>query len=123
MVGLLADGTADGIALRTGADRPRSVLPVGTGGVHFQETSVEGHLNAHFRAAAARLLHPEEANPERHLVLAGHIVHASYPGDLWRYTVEVDGSRFIIDDEAAFGIGTETRVAIPAAALHLFRPA
>jgi putative spermidine/putrescine transport system ATP-binding protein len=123
VVGLLAHGAANGIALRTGGDQPYSVLPVGIGGVHFQETGVEGRLNAHFRAAAARLLHPEEPQPERHLVLAGRIVHASYPGDLWRYTVEVDGSRFIIDDEAAFGTGTETRVAIPAAALHLFPPA
>jgi ABC-type Fe3+/spermidine/putrescine transport system ATPase subunit len=123
VVGLLAHGTTDGIALHTGADRPHSVLPIGAGGMQFQGSSAEGRLNAHFRAAAARLLHPEEPQPERHLVLTGRIAHASYPGDLWRYTVEVDGSRFIIDDAAAFGTGAETRVAIPAAALHLFRPA
>jgi putative spermidine/putrescine transport system ATP-binding protein len=122
VVGVLAQGAPDGVALSTGPDRPYSVLPIGTGGIHFQEARAEGRLNAHFRAAAARLLHPEEPRPERNLVLTGRIVHASYPGDLWRYVVEVDGSRFIIDDRAGFDAGAETRVAIPAAALHLFRP-
>ena len=71
-------------------------------------------MAAHFRAAAARLLPPSADAPERTLTLPGRIDAASYPGDVWRYTVEAAGQRFLIDDVKGFAPGAPVRVAVPA---------
>ncbi len=123
-------GSADGGAIRlVAADTasllppsllPASLLPLGPGGVHLASPSPEGRLAAHFRAAAARLLPQSAPAPECALTLPGRIDAASYPGDVWRYTVEAAGQRFMIDDPQGFAPGALVQVAVPATALHLF---
>lgn len=79
----------------------------------------EGWCAAHFRAVAARLL-PAGALAPGHLALPGHVVAASYPGDVWRYVVEAAGQRLVVDGERGFNPGQAVQVAVPAASLHLF---
>ena len=123
VVPLTVRPVSDGAAISTGPASPESVLPIGESGIRFGGETADGLFDAHFRAASARLLPPGAAVAEPSLLLPGRIAHASYPGDLWRHTVEVGGRHFIIDGPAQFGPGAEVRIAIPAASLHLFRSA
>ena len=108
------------------ARREAAGIAISCGAAHGQLRDVhlvgaeEGKFDAHFRAAAAHLLPAEGPAPEDVLALPGRIVAASYPGDIWRYTVDAADQRFQINDPARFGDGQAVRVAIPAAALHLF---
>jgi len=120
VVPVVARAAPGGLALRTPQDQRESVLPVGEGAAHLVGNAAAGHFDAHFRAAAARLLGEAAAAPPESLTLAGQVQQASYPGDVWRYTVAVGDRRFLIDDPAAFRPGEAVRIAIPAAALHLF---
>jgi ABC-type Fe3+/spermidine/putrescine transport system ATPase subunit len=89
-------------------------------GAHLAGDAGAGSFDAHFRAGAARLLATGEPAPAAALVLPGRVLQASYPGDIWRYTVTVGDQRFLIDDPVALTPGAETRIAVPASALHLF---
>ena len=123
VVGVTVRPVAGGAAVRAGQAGREGVLPIGDGGIHLGGEPAEGPFDAHFRAASARLLPPGEAVAEPSLLLPGRVAHASYPGDVWRHTVDVGGRQFIIDGSSRFGTGAEVGIAIPAASLHLFRSA
>ncbi len=118
-VRLTARATPKGLAVRT-REGTESLLPLGDGGAHLVEAATDREFDAHFRASAARLLPIGQVVAPGCLLLPGRVLQASYPGDIWRYTVEVGGSHLLIDDPAMLGPGAPTLVAIPAAALHLF---
>jgi putative spermidine/putrescine transport system ATP-binding protein len=80
----------------------------------------QGAHDAYFRATAARLLPQDESAPEEALKLPGEIAQVSYPGGLWRYTVQVGDRRFLIDDPVRHEPGAAMQVVIPADALHVF---
>jgi ABC-type Fe3+/spermidine/putrescine transport system ATPase subunit len=109
VVTLTEDGPAGASAARLRAN-----------GAHLVGDAAAGVFDAHFRAGAARLLAAGEPAPAAALVLPGRVLQASYPGDIWRYTVTVGDQRFLIDDPVALTPGAETRIAVPASALHLF---
>ena len=44
----------------------------------------------------------------------------SYPGGVWRYSVEAGSRRFVVDAQRRFAAGESVRVVLPAGALHLF---
>jgi putative spermidine/putrescine transport system ATP-binding protein len=119
VVRVVGSGTAASLTLRAG-DGPECTLPLGETGAHLVGDAHTGKFDAHFRAAAAHLLPAGRPADSGCLVLAGRVLQASYPGDVWRYTIKVGDRSFLIDDPVALGPGAETRVAIPAAALHLF---
>ena len=116
-----ARATPEGVALRALRCGAESLLPTGEDGIRLGVERPDGPFDAHFRAASAQLLQAGETAARPSLLLPGRIVHASYPGDVWRHTVDVDGRQFIIDGPIRLHPGAEIRVAIPAQALHLFR--
>ncbi len=85
---------ADNVIRVTGRD----ARTLGEGGAHLAGERHDGPFDAHFRGAAARLLPADRAAPPDCLILPGRVLQASYPGDIWRYTVEVEGQRYLIDD-------------------------
>ena len=95
-------------------------VPGGGDGVHVAGGSGSEAFDAHFRAAAARLLASGETLPPGVLGVPGRVVATSYPGDVWRYTVDAAGQRFIIDDAREYAQGSAVRIAVPAPSLHLF---
>jgi putative spermidine/putrescine transport system ATP-binding protein len=119
VVRLVARVVEGGLMVRSGG--AESLLPMGDGGVHLVGSTDEGSFDAHFRAAAARLLPADGPVPGGVLGLPGRVATASYPGDVWRYIVDAAGQRFLIDDATGFSEGASVRVAIPGSALHLFR--
>jgi len=118
VVRVAAQGAPAGLRIEAGG--AACVLPVGDGGLHLAGDRAEGPFDAYFRAAAARLLPAGAALPPATLALPGRITASSYPGDVWRYSVDAAGQRFLIDDGTEFGEAAEIRVAVPASALHLF---
>ena len=120
VVRLHAQEASEGVAVRTAGDGPDCLLKLGENGAHVAGPACDGVFDAHFRAAAARLLPCGGEAPPDSLVLPGRVTQASYPGDVWRYTVAAAGRNYLIDDETVLQPGAEIRIAIPAAALHLF---
>ncbi|MBV9785868.1 MAG: ABC transporter ATP-binding protein [Acidisphaera sp.] len=120
MVRVTARAVPEGLAVQTAEEVPPSLLTLGEGGAHLAGPVRDGAFDAYFRASAARLLAADEPPAPASLVLPGRVLQASYPGDVWRYTIEAGGRRYLIDDPVVLGPGAATRVAIPAAALHLF---
>jgi putative spermidine/putrescine transport system ATP-binding protein len=120
----LAIRPADGLleATFTTGEGERSVarLPVGDGGVHLGGAAREGAVEAYFRGESVRLLGPAEPVPAESLGLPGTVTQVSYPGGVWRYSVQSGARRFVIDAERRFGVGEAVRVILPANALHLF---
>jgi putative spermidine/putrescine transport system ATP-binding protein len=55
------------------------------------------------------------------LVLHGEIVQCSYPGGFYRYAVRVGPRQYLVDDMRRLAIGEPIGIALPAAALHLYR--
>jgi len=73
----------------------------------------------HFRSAQARIeVSGAEARDE--LSLPGVILQATYPGDSYRYAVQVGHDRFLVDDIRKFPEGEAVRIVLPAGAIHLF---
>jgi ABC-type Fe3+/spermidine/putrescine transport system ATPase subunit len=95
-------------------------LPVGPGGAYLAAPSVEGRVDAHFRAEAVRLAGPDEDVPPDCLTLPAILTQTSYPGGAWRYAVATGAHRFVIDDARRYAAGDRIRVVLPASALHLF---
>jgi putative spermidine/putrescine transport system ATP-binding protein len=123
VVAVIARQVPGGIALRAGQSGAESVFPIGEAGIRLGSEVPEGPFDAHFRAASAQLLQAGDTAAAPSLLLPGRVVHASYPGDVWRHTVDVDGRHFIIDGPTQFGPGAEVGIAVPALSLHLFRSA
>ena len=44
----------------------------------------------------------------------------SYPGGIWRYSVQSGARHFVIDDETKYAVGDKVRIVLPAKALHVF---
>src|SRR5687768_3784722 len=78
-----------------------------------------GEMHAHFRAEAVRLAAADDPAPPSSLTLPGAISQVSYPGGIWRYTVQSGAQRFIIDDQRKHSLGETVRIVLPASALHL----
>jgi len=78
-----------------------------------------GELVAHFRSEAAELA-DGAARDAGALMLPGRIVQASYPGGIWRYSVAVGDSQYMVDDPDRRDIGAAVAVRVPADALHLY---
>jgi ABC-type Fe3+/spermidine/putrescine transport system ATPase subunit len=77
-------------------------------------------LNAHFRSEDGRLCPPDQP-VDGCLVLRGEIVQCSYPGGFYRYAVRVGPRQYLVDDMRRLAIGEPIGIALPAAALHLYR--
>ena len=77
-------------------------------------------LNAHFRSEDGRLC-PHDQPVDGCLVLRGEIVQCSYPGGFYRYAVRVGPRQYLVDDMRRLAIGEPIGIALPAAALHLYR--
>jgi putative spermidine/putrescine transport system ATP-binding protein len=95
-------------------------LAIGDGGVHLGGGASEGLVDAYFRGESVRLFAPGDPIPAGSLSLPGAIVQVTYPGGVWRYTVQSGARRFVIDAERKFSAGESVRVVLPADALHLF---
>jgi putative spermidine/putrescine transport system ATP-binding protein len=116
----VGDGLLEATFATAAGDGSMAQLPVGDGGVHLGGTAREGAVEAYFRGESVRLLGPAETVPAGSLGLPGQIVQLSYPGGVWRYSVQSGARRFVIDAERRFGVGEAVRVILPANALHLF---
>jgi ABC-type Fe3+/spermidine/putrescine transport system ATPase subunit len=93
----------DGAALRGG---------IGDGG----ETPVD----AHFRSENASLCEPDEPAAGC-LILRGEVSQCSYPGGFYRYAVRVGPDVHLVDDPRRFPVGAAIGIALPVAALHLYK--
>ncbi len=89
-------------------------------GVHLAAPG-DGRLAAHFRSEAARLVAVDET-PQDSLVLFGAITQTSYPGGVFRYTVDVGGQRFLVDDAKRLSAGDTVGISLAAEALHIYAP-
>jgi ABC-type Fe3+/spermidine/putrescine transport system ATPase subunit len=76
-------------------------------------------VRAYFRGEAARL-QVEDGAHDGALVLRGRIAQASYPGGVWRYSVQVGDDHFLVDDARRLEVGAAVGIALPADALHLY---
>ncbi len=81
--------------------------------------SGDGELTAHFRSEAARLIDINE-RPEGSLVLFGTVTQTSYPGGIYRYTIDVGDRHFLVDDLKKLGVGDAVGICLPAKSLHLY---
>ncbi len=95
-------------------------LAAGSDGIHLGEPSLRGEVDAHFRAEAVSLAAQTGAVPEQSLALPGAVTQMSYPGGIWRYSVQSGKRHFVIDDETRYAVGDKVRIVLPAKALHLF---
>ncbi|MEW6629455.1 MAG: ABC transporter ATP-binding protein [Pseudomonadota bacterium] len=81
-----------------------------------------GPVEARFRAEAVELL-PEDRNespPTAVLELRGRVGAVSYPGGIWRHSVDVGETEILVDAPRAFAPGEAVRARIPHKALFLF---
>ncbi len=78
-----------------------------------------GKLVAHFRSEAAELA-DAGADFADSLMLPGKIVQAAYPGGVWRYSVAVGESQYLVDAPEKRALGDAVAVRVPAQALHLY---
>ncbi|MBI3513538.1 MAG: ABC transporter ATP-binding protein [Proteobacteria bacterium] len=76
-------------------------------------------VRAHFRGEAAQL-HVGEIAHDGELVLRGRIAQASYPGGVWRYSVQVGNDHFLVDDPRRLEVGAAVGIGLAAEALHLY---
>ena len=99
-----------------------ALLPLGNrrgaAGVHV-EGEPSGRKAAHFRSEAAMLLLDDEVPPDC-LVLRGTIRQSTYPGGFYRYAIDIDDYKLMVDDQRRVAPGDRVRVALPANALSLF---
>lgn len=79
----------------------------------------DGPASVFFRGEAARIAGPGQGAAED-LTLSGHIRQHSYLGNVYRHTVEIGGSPFLVDHPVRMDVGVAVDVCVPAAALHIF---
>src|SRR5207244_4690480 len=77
-------------------------------------------VDAHFRSENASLCGPDELAPGC-LVLRGEVAQCSYPGGFYRYAVRVGPDLHLVDDPRRFPLGAAIGIALPVAALHLYK--
>jgi len=118
IVRLTASTGPDRVDVAGGPSSDAATLPAGKNGAHVAG-DIDGPAVAHFRREAARLGPAEEAVADA-LVLRGHIKQHSYPGGIHRYSVEVDGQTFMVDDERRLNVGDAVGIRLPPTALHLY---
>ena len=76
-------------------------------------------VDVHFRSAAAQLASPDES-PGQNLVLHGRVLQSTYPGNAFRYAVEVADKVFLVDEEKLFNEGEKVVIRLPLSAIHVF---
>ncbi len=113
-----ASSRPDRIEVAGGPSSEPASLPAGRDGVHVAG-EIDGPAVAHFRREAARL-GPADGAAADELVLRGHIKQHYYPGGIHRYTVEVDGQTYMVDDERRLKVGDAVGIRLPPTALHLY---
>ncbi len=106
------------VEVAAGSNGAAATLPAGDGGAHVAGR-IDGPALAHFRREAARL-GPAEDSSGAALVLRGKITQHSYPGGVHRYSVDVDGQTYMVDDERRLKVGDRVGIHLPPAALHLY---
>jgi ABC-type sugar transport system ATPase subunit len=79
----------------------------------------EGRVHAYFRGEAAALGEPGGEGFDG-LRLAGRIRQVTYPGGHYRYSVEVGGGEYLVDDPRRLAPGSEVEIRLPPGVLHLF---
>ncbi len=109
-------------ALRVSAsdDHADAVLSIADGdeGANLVGTG-DGELAAHFRSEAARLVEVSD-RPQGSLVLFGKVIQTSYPGGIYRYTIDMGGRNYLVDDPKKLAVGDAVGICLPAQSLHLF---
>jgi len=84
----------------------------------FTSGTFGDRVDVHFRSAAAQLA-PRNAVPQG-LALYGKVLQSTYPGNAFRYAVEVADKVFLVDDEKPFREGEEVAINLPPSSIHLF---
>jgi putative spermidine/putrescine transport system ATP-binding protein len=116
VVRLRARRLAAGLAIEEGPNN--GALTLAAAPRHVQLAGA-GAIVAHFRGEAARL-HAADATGDDELVLRGRIAQASYPGGVWRYSVQVGDDHFLVDDKRRLPVGETVGIGLPVDALHLY---
>ncbi|GAB3119925.1 ABC transporter ATP-binding protein [Novispirillum itersonii] len=83
----------------------------------------DGPAAVFFRGDAARIAVPGETGSgdrDGHLTLSGRVSLHSYLGNVYRHTVDIGGSPFLVDHPVRMDVGVAVDVCVPAAALHIF---
>ncbi len=89
-------------------------------GVNVAGIGADGAVVAHFRGEAATLVADGAAVPADHLAIRGRVTQSSYPGGLYRYTIDVAGKTFMVDHPDRLVPGQAVNICLPASALHLY---
>lgn len=118
IIRLNASTTPGRIEVAEGPCSDSATLPAGRDGAHVAG-EINGPAVAHFRREAAHL-GPAGDAPDDMLVLRGHIKQHSYPGGVHRYSVDVDGQTYMVDDERRLNVGDAVGIRLPPTALHLY---
>ena len=78
-----------------------------------------GPVMVHFRSETAQLSGGDQpANGA--LTLRGQITQTSYPGEVYRYAVQVGDQIFMVDDKRRLDVGTAVGITLPPEALHVY---
>lgn len=85
----------------------------------------DGPAAVFFRGDAARIVAPGESGADAgadadSLILPGRVSLHSYLGNVYRHTVDIGGSPFLVDHPVRMDVGVAVDVCVPAAALHIF---
>jgi len=88
----------------------------------FEEAAPNRSADVHFRSSAASLTQADGV-PAETLALHGTILQSTYPGDVFRYAVQVADKTFLVEDTRRFTEGDRVTVTLPLNAIHLFQHA
>lgn len=75
--------------------------------------------DVHFRSTAARLAGNGGAAADA-LRLYGTVRQSTYPGNAFRYAVQVADKTFLVDDPERYHEGEQVVISLPLGAIHLF---
>jgi len=79
-----------------------------------------GSVHAHFRIEAAELRSSDSPIAPSCVDFLGVIRHASYPGGVWRHSVNVAGTEILVDSKIYHQPGATVHVRVPKDALFIF---
>jgi ABC-type Fe3+/spermidine/putrescine transport system ATPase subunit len=79
-------------------------------------------LTGYFRSEAAEIVErrPRNATARDEIVLAGEVTQASYPGGIWRHTVQIGDRDFYVDAPVRHSPGSKVSIRLPAQSVFLF---